>query len=140
METITENKIDEKARQLANQNVYACASTLMYELARPHYLWKEHGGQSMSAIDLLSRAEPELESAYCVYRQGEDDDDEPEEIDVYEHWIISDWLRVKLIEYDEKVIEAFGWYIWCRTTTGQAIYCDGVFQKIARELLKEYGR
>lgn len=62
-------------------------------------------------------------------------DIEPYYRDVYEHWIVSDWLADKLIEKGEKVDKDFaGMTIWARTTTGQAIYCDHVIEQITAEL------
>ena len=56
--------------------------------------------------------------------------------EVFEHWAVSDWLADKLEAKGEKVDRDFaGLTVWARTTTGQAIYCDGVFQDIARDLI-----
>lgn len=64
-------------------------------------------------------------------------DIEPYGREVYEHWIVSDWLADKLIEKGEKVDKDFaGLIIWARTTTGQAIYCDGVIEQITEEVNK----
>ena len=58
--------------------------------------------------------------------------------EVFEHWIVSSWLAKKLQKHGETVVEdVLGIdYIWCRTTTGQAIYCDYVIQKIYPELIQ----
>ena len=58
--------------------------------------------------------------------------------DVFEHWIVSSWLAKKLQKHGETVVEdVLGIdYIWCRTTTGQAIHCDYVIQKIYPELIQ----
>lgn len=62
---------------------------------------------------------------------------EPYDREVYEHWIVSDWLADKLIERGEKVDKDFaGMTIWARTTTGQAIYCDHVIEQITAEVNK----
>ena len=50
--------------------------------------------------------------------------------EVFEHWIVSSWLALRLIEQGETVVECYGLTIWCRTTTGQAIYADYVIQTI----------
>lgn len=56
---------------------------------------------------------------------------EPHEIEVYEHWLVSDWLAAKLAAHGEKVDTDFdGATVWARTTTGQAIYLDGVIREI----------
>lgn len=56
---------------------------------------------------------------------------------MFEHWIVSDWLADKLAAQGEKVDKDFaGLTIWARTTTGQAVYCDGVIERIAAEVFK----
>ncbi len=59
--------------------------------------------------------------------------------EVFEHWIVSSWLAQKLIEHGETIVEDFYGinFIWCRCTTGQAIYCDGVVQQIYNDLIKK---
>lgn len=60
---------------------------------------------------------------------------EPYEIEVFEHWIVSDWLADHLIKRGEKVDKDFcGLTVWARTTTGQAIANDYVIDDILREL------
>lgn len=61
--------------------------------------------------------------------------DEPYQREVFEHWIVSDWLADKLEAHGEKVDKDFaGLTVWARTTTGQAIYADGVIETICAEL------
>ena len=65
------------------------------------------------------------------------DEIEPYEREVFEHWIVSDWLADKLEERGEKVDRDFaGMTIWARTTTGQAISMDYVIEQIAADLNK----
>ena len=60
---------------------------------------------------------------------------EPYAREVFEHWIVSDWLADRLAEKGEKVDKDFaGMTIWARTTTGQAIYADSVIEEITKEL------
>jgi hypothetical protein len=62
-------------------------------------------------------------------------DIEPYEREVYEHWIVSDWLADKLAEKGEKVDKDFaGLTVWARTTTGQGIASDWVIEQIVAEL------
>lgn len=57
--------------------------------------------------------------------------DEPYAREVYEHHAVTDWFADKLIEQGEKVDKDFaGLCVWARTTTGQAIYADGVVERI----------
>jgi hypothetical protein len=57
---------------------------------------------------------------------------EPHDREVYEHWIVSDWLARRLEEEGEKVDTDFaGLTVWARTCTGQSIALDDVIQRIA---------
>lgn len=59
----------------------------------------------------------------------------PYDREVYEHWIVSNWLADKLTAKGEKCEKDFaGLTVWARTTTGQSIICDGVMQEIACDL------
>lgn len=61
--------------------------------------------------------------------------DEPYQWDVFEHWIISDWLADKLAAKGEKVDKDFaGMTVWARTTSGQGIASDSVIEAICAEL------
>lgn len=55
-----------------------------------------------------------------------DTDDE-----IFEWWLVSPYLAQELKERDEVVIDTLGCHWWGRTSSGQAIYMDGVIQKIA---------
>ena len=57
--------------------------------------------------------------------------------EVYEHWIVSDWLARRLKERDHVVGEVCGLTIWGRQGTGQSIYLDRVIQEIACETWPE---
>lgn len=62
---------------------------------------------------------------------------EPYDLEVFEHWAVTDWLADKLIAHGEKVDKDFaGLCVWARTTTGQVIYADGVMELIAADLGK----
>lgn len=61
--------------------------------------------------------------------------DRPDGAEVYEHWIVSDWLAARLIEAGETVVrDVAGLTVWGRCTTGQAISMDGVIQRIALDI------
>lgn len=59
---------------------------------------------------------------------------DPDNIEVYEHWIVTDWLKRKLGERGEVVGDFAGLDIWGRCCTGQSISMDSVIQDIACEL------
>jgi hypothetical protein len=60
---------------------------------------------------------------------------EPYQREVFEHWIVSDWLADRLAEKGEKVGKDFaGMTIWARTTSGQGIASDSVIEAICAEI------
>lgn len=70
---------------------------------------------------------------------NEDVDDEyfsPSEYrEIYEHWIVTDWLAERLAEKGEAICKDFyGLTIWGRSCTGQAIALDGVISEIHQDL------
>jgi len=79
------------------------------------------------------KANPDDETRWVDLCESEGID--PHQREVYEHWIVSDWLADKLEALGEKVDRDFaGLTVWARTTTGQAIYADSVVEKIAADL------
>lgn len=55
--------------------------------------------------------------------------------EIYEHWIVSDWLAEKLESKGEAICKDFyGLTVWGRATTGQSIDLDGVISEIHKEL------
>ena len=63
-------------------------------------------------------------------------DEEPEYDyhEIYEWWIVTDWLFQKLKEEGQPVLELLGLNLWGRCTTGQAILLDGVITRICSTL------
>jgi hypothetical protein len=59
---------------------------------------------------------------------------EPEEMDILEHWIVSDWLGRKLTEHGESVETVMGLTVWGRVTSGQSISMDGIISEIASDM------
>lgn len=120
-----------------------------FELASPIDDWKEaaeQAGWSRRADGLfvhdewkiLVNGRPELDPRGYADWQALcwDKDIEPYQWEVYEHWIVSDWLADKLEAHGEKVDRDFaGLTVWARTTTGQAIAMDSVIERIHAELV-----
>ena len=63
------------------------------------------------------------------------DSKDKEMINVFELWTIQEWLAYKLRQRGEKVIELSLLFIWCRTTTGQAIKLDDCIKDIYTEYI-----
>jgi len=89
------------------------------------------------------RAETTAERASPLDACGWEDlcrecDIEPYQREVYEHWIVSDWLADRLAEKGEKVDKDFaGLTVWARTCTGQGIASDSVIIAIHADLVGE---
>lgn len=54
--------------------------------------------------------------------------------EVYEHWLISGWLKRRLADYGQVVGDFMGLIVWGRCCTGQAIYLDHTIQRVATDL------
>lgn len=68
----------------------------------------------------------------CEEQNIDVSDYEPE---VFEHWIVSDFLAGKLEAHGQRILrDFFGLTVWCRCTTGQSISIDGVIQQIAADM------
>ena len=71
----------------------------------------------------------------CNYKFETDIDMEPKEI--YEWYLVSNWLYERLKQNDEVVYAYNDYnYFWGRTCTGQAICLDSVIKKIYKETMK----
>ncbi len=129
------------ATDLVNREVHYCVSTLISEMAG-----HMSGPIQDQAFYLVCPVDDWEEAA----REGgwtPEDEDTPEDFclgeglepyarEVYEHWIVSDWLADLLAEKGEKVDKDFaGLTVWARTTTGQGIASDSVIEAIHAELV-----
>jgi len=54
--------------------------------------------------------------------------------EVYEHWLVSDWLARRLTDKGEITGEVAGLTVWGRCCSGQSICMDSVIQEIATSL------
>lgn len=63
---------------------------------------------------------------------------EPEYLEIYEHWCVTDWFADKLRKRGEVVEDYLGLTIWGRPTTGQAISMDEVVRDITRNCLSNF--
>lgn len=116
------------------------------ELAAPIDDWEEAatqaGWEESATRDTRGNLSPRWtspddnnETYETAQKAGEHSGFNPYQWEVFEHWIVSDWLADKLEAHGEKVDRDFvGLTIWARTTTGQAISMDGVMERIAAEL------
>jgi hypothetical protein len=90
------------------------------------------------AATLSSACLRHLESAGSWQDFCHANDLEPQRHEIYEHWIVSDWLARRLEERGEVIERDFyGLTLWGRACTGQAILLDDVICAIYDELHKD---
>jgi hypothetical protein len=108
-----------------------------FELVTPIEDWGSAAIEAGAVQDSASQNWSDKEGVgYADARDFCDANDiEPHYAEIYEHWIVSDWLADKLAEHGEKVDKDFaGMIVWARTTTGQGIAGDAVIRKITDAL------
>lgn len=107
----------EKVRKFVSREVIHNASRLVGEISQK----AEEFPDWQDDIYALSEGTPDYET-----------DDYRDEI--FEHWVVSDWLAARLQEKGETVVEDFfGFTIWCRGAAGHAIFLDSVICEIYNE-------
>ena len=136
------------------REVVACASQLIYELNDSEGFQDNVYEEFYSTPDwelmkdnFIGNLDEDEEKEICEYFNveniteiGEQElceyaDVDFEYLEPYEFWIVSPWLGRKLEEYGEIVsFDFFGFTIWGRCTTGQAILLDGVISRICEDL------
>jgi hypothetical protein len=151
------------AENLVSREVHYCVSTLVSELAKgfggtneelgdiaeaafelacPIDDWEEaaiqEGWKAMGGIAVHKEVGAYDLSAACAWQDlCEEYNIEPYQREVFEHWIVSDWLADKLAEKGEKVDKDFaGLTVWARTTTDQGIASDSVIEAIVADINK----
>ena len=80
----------------------------------------------------------ELDAEQDAYDAGLEDfhiEEVEEYREVYEHYIVSQWLGEKLAEQGEAVeFDFYGQVVWARGATGQSVILDNVIQRVAQEV------
>ena len=89
--------------------------------------------------DYNSIAESENEDGETVYtcsycEKEFDEEPETEQQEIFEWYLVTNWLGEKLAAKGEVIINDGYHYIWGRGTTGQAILLDGVISEICEEM------
>ena len=126
------NKVDQSvlqdiAGQLVSNHVHACQSMLVHELMERSIL-------NCDDYENFFMSEAKIKEYHNVST-----DEEVEEIrnngsdinEVYEHWLVSDWLLTKLKQQEEPILETDNETWWGRTCTGQSIKLDYNIQELA---------
>ena len=128
---ISEIERQERNGKLVTREILACQSGLVSELL-------EKGILQYEDIENLYETCKERESNseyWCEACKNGDycEDTQPQEI--YEWWLVSEWMYNKLREQDEPVLNYGDFnFFWGRCCTGQAIKLDYVIDKICNDL------
>lgn len=90
--------------------------------------------------DILTLANELVEDAYkkdeYIEIQNEYDEETDEYIDIFQYWIVSDWLYEQLNKIDACTFEYKGLFFWCRTDYGQGLDMNGELKQITRNIIK----
>lgn len=161
----TEYEFQDKCAKLVQVEVYATISNLVHTLAKSYGSvdsrdrdlcdlteqafelarniedwesaaeeagWTKYESDKSSTGEVWGRGDETADNAQEACEVSNID---PHEHEVYEHWIVSDWLAARLEEKGERIDHDFtGLTVWGRTTTGQAISMDYVIRQIVRDL------
>ena len=148
---IKESEFQDKCGEFVNRHVQQPIGQLIYELQEKGHMqediWDMFGGPKTKYIcgdcDFETYEYDETQN-HSEEHQGEekhqDFAEEEESNEVYEYWLVDDYLYHKLKEEGYLVNDDwFGLTIWGRTCTGQAIKVDGIIRQIVRKELEEEG-
>ena len=114
----------DKLRTFVNNHVYLCQTYLVEEML----LDIDH------VVNLFYTDSELIEMGYSDVEDARDDGAEIKEI--FEWWVVSDWLAGRLEAHGEPLlINDYGTW-WGRTCTGQAILLDFVIEQIYDELVE----
>jgi len=126
------NKVDQSilqdiAGQLVSNHVHACQSMLVHELMERSILTcDDYENFFMSEAKIKAYHNVTTNEEVQELRDNGSDINE-----VYEHWLVSDWLLDKLREQEEPILETDYAVWWGRTCSGQAICLDHNIQELA---------
>jgi len=139
-------------QKLVSREVIHCASTMMYNI-RECIEFQQETDELFGVPDYYSALEvylyeldeEETQGLLDNYDVESIEDLDPEEVcsdlnleydyaDIFEYWIVTNWLGEKLKKHGESVAEFLGFTIWGRQTSGQAILLDDVISRIAYDM------
>jgi hypothetical protein len=131
-----------RIEQLVSREIYLNQSHLVEDLIlKPNPDWIEYienyYDESSEAVDEYLTCETDIEEATWQELDVHERLDlarevgfEPSPQDIFEWWLVSDWLAEKLQEFEQPVLTTDYGAWWGRTCTGQAIKMDYVIRKI----------
>ena len=141
----TKNNInyEERTKRIIRQEILVNQSYLVEDLLERGII--EHEEIQNYWPDPYNFTVEEIKQACIDYgvplMEGEDIHDTCDELvdfmepaDVFEWWVVTDWLAMKLDKIGEPILCSDYGTWWGRTCTGQSIELDGTIQRIVRDL------
>ena len=114
-------------QNFVNRNILRCQTFLVEELIKKEHFLIDYYNDIVN----LRKTDKELKNA------GYDDDNiqkakdnNEDEKEIFEWWLVDDWMLDKLEEAGEPVLRTDYENWWGRTCSGQAVYLDSIMQKI----------
>lgn len=147
---MTNNTLESRIEQLVSREIYFNQSHLMDDLIlKPHPDQIEHienfYDESSEAVEDYLTCETDIEEAtwqeldvHECLNLAKEEGFAPSPQEIFEWWLVSDWLADKLKEFEQPVLANDYGTWWGRTTTGQAIKMDYVIRKIVEAT--DYGK
>lgn len=114
----------EMLQTFANQYVISCQTALVEKLL-------ENGTFEIEEVENLYHSKEEmLEQGY-----SEEESEDPTPQEIYEWWLVDNWLAEQLEKHNEPLIKNDYGTWWGRTCTGQSVALDSVIKTIFVELM-----
>lgn len=134
---MTENiKKQEKLRDFVREYVYANQTMLIVELLEKEIVSYDEIENLYTKENWCDKCKKDVEikeNGYCKECGWEV---EPEPQEIYEWWLVNNWLLDRLEKKSEPILRSDYENWWGRCTTGQAILLDGVIEEIYDDLHK----
>ncbi len=123
----TKNITQKELSDFVNNEVYINQSMLIYLLLEKNIF-------SYEDIENFCKTDKELEySGYNKENIKEIRDRGEDNKEIFEWWLVSDFLLEKLSNKKEPILRTDYGNWWGRTCTGQAIYLDGIIEDIYKD-------
>jgi hypothetical protein len=134
----------EDLRKFVEEEVYSCQSMLVEEaLKREFFSWDDVENvyrlfdgilQSPDTCGSCGQQADYFDSETQTCEKCFQDNQHSQ--DIYEWWVVSDWLVIKLRQHGEPILSNDYGSWWGRCCSCQAIFLDGVISEIYKEVMK----
>lgn len=114
------SKLEQQVQRLIDNNIFACQTHLIDALLKNAFTGNE--------------AKIEYDEIINLYQ---DVDDEEEQKEVMEWWLITQWISEKLESVGAVVIRSSLGTWWGRTESGQSLTYDADIHEVANKLLAQ---